>query len=264
MSKKLALVLGAGGSRGVAHIGFLQALEEAGITPFCLTGSSMGAVVGGCYASGKSPAEMREIALKIKKSDLIDPSIRPLSQMALLRSKKLSDVLVKLLDGEKIENFKIPFACVATDLYSGESYVFREGDAALAIQASCTIPAVFRPVRADGRFFVDGGVLVRLPIREAKEMGAEVIVAVDVLKNASLPVDDVHNILSVIMRTFDVMDANNTKRLLEQYSDICDLLIQPEMNGINQYAIKQLDRAYAEGYAAGLKNIDKIRKLIED
>ncbi len=262
MSKTLGLALGSGGSRGVAHAGFLQALDEEGIKPDYIAGCSMGAVIGGCYASGMTVEEIHKIVLKLKKRDIIDinPSI---SQMSLLRGKKVRDLLVEHVKVKNIEDFPIPFKCVATELYSGGLHVFSSGEAALAIQASSSIPAVFRPVKHDNKLFVDGGCLCRVPVKTVKEMGADVVVAVDVLKNCSEHITKLGNILDMVLRVFDVMDNNNTVNLRERDGHLCDLWLEPEMKGMSQYVIKDLDKAYEEGYVLGKENIQKIKELLK-
>lgn len=263
MSKTLGLALGSGGARGVAHVGFLQALEEEGIEPDFISGCSMGAVVGGCYASGMPVSKMRDIVLKLRKRDLIDLSPKPISQMSLLRSKKIRELLLAHLKVKNIEDFPVPFKCVATDLYSGTLHVFEKGEAALAIQASSTIPAVFRPVQFEDKLLVDGGCLCRVPVREVKAMGADVVVAVDVLKITSEPVEKLDNILNMGLRVFDVMDAHNTALMKKRDSKYFDLWLAPEMKGMSQYLIKDLEFAFEEGYAEGKKNADKIKELLK-
>lgn len=263
MSKTLGLALGSGGARGVAHVGFLLALEEEGIKPDYISGCSMGAVVGGCYASGMTTDEMRDIVLKIKKRDIIDISPKPITQMSLLRSKKVRDLLVEHLKKKNIEDFPVPFKCVATDVLSGKLHVFDSGEAAVAIQASSSIPSVFRPVKHGNMLLVDGGCLCRVPVKTVKEMGADVVVAVDVLKNCSEPVDKLENILTLMLRVFDVMDAHNTEMLKQRDGELCDLWLEPEMKGLSQYLIKDLDRAFEEGYALGKSNAEKIKELLK-
>lgn len=111
--------------------------------------------------------------------------------------------------------------------------------------------------------FVDGGCLCRVPVKTVKEMGADVVVAVDVLKNTTEPVDDVHNIISMVLRVFDIMDANMTELRRETEEGLCDLLIEPEMKGMSQYVIKNLEKAYEEGYEAGKANAEKIKELLK-
>lgn len=263
MSKKLGFALGSGGARGVAHVGFLQAMEEAGIKPDYISGCSMGSVVGGCYASGLSPAEIRDVILNLKARDILDISPALVTKMSILRSKKMRDLLVEYMGDEKLEELQIPFRCVATELYSGKLHTFKKGSAADAIQASSTMPAVFRPVKKGNKMFVDGGCLCRVPVKTVKDMGAEVVVAVDVLKNAAEPVDEVHNIVSMVLRIFDIMDTNQTKQMMKIHGKMCDLYLEPEMKGMSQYLIKDLDKAYEEGYLIGKENADKIKELIK-
>lgn len=264
MNKKLGLALGSGGSRGVAHAGFLLALEEEGIKPDYIAGCSMGAVIGGCYAGGMSAAEIKKEILTVKAKDIVDVSPAVITKMSILRGKKMRDLLVSYVGKKNIEDLEIPFRCVATELYSGKIHVFESGDAALAIQASSTIPTVFRPVRIDGKLFVDGGCLCRVPVKVVKDMGADVVIAVDALKNAAEPVENVKNIIEMILRVFDIMDTHLTERsrLLED-NGLCDLLIEPEMKGMSQYVIKDLDKAFDEGYAAGKDNMQKIKELLQ-
>ena len=263
MSKKLGLALGAGGSRGVAHAGLLKALEEQGIAPDFIAGTSMGAVVGGVYASGVSAERIYEIVKTIKKRDIIGINPAALSQMAILRSSKVNSLLCEYLAVKNIEDFPVKFCCVATDLLSGKPHIFDSGDGALAIRASSTIPAVFAPVRYGDKLLVDGGCTCRVPIKVVKDMGADVVIAMDVLQNCSQPVEDVHNIVNVLLRVFDIMDAQNTASSYERDGRMCDLLLQPEMKGMSQYAVKDLDRAFEEGYLLAKKNMDKIKSLLK-
>lgn len=263
MSKKLGLALGSGGARGVAHAGFLMALEEEGIKPDFIAGCSMGAVVGGVYASGVSPEKMYGIVKKIRRRDIVSINPAALTQMSLLRSGKVRDLLTENLAKKNIEDFPIKFSCVATDVLSGKMHIFDKGDATVAIQASSTIPAVFRPVRLEDKLLIDGGCVCRVPIKVVKEMGADVVVAVDVLKNCSEPVSDVKSIVNMVLRVFDIMDAQNSALRYERDKRLCDLLLEPEMKGMSQYVIKDLERAFEEGYLIAKNNMDKIKSLLD-
>lgn len=263
MSKTLGLALGAGGARGVAHAGFLAALEEADIRPDYIAGCSMGAVVGGCYASGMPVSEIKTNVLALKMRDLLDVTPAVITKMSILRGRKMLELLIKNLKVENIEDMKIPFKCVATELHSGKLHVFNEGNAAIAIQASSSVPTVFRPVSIEDKLFVDGGCLCRVPVKIVKEMGADVVVAVDVLKNTTEYVDEVSNIIEMVLRVFDIMDANQTELRRKQEKKLCNLLIEPEMKGMSQYVIKDLPRAYDEGYEAGKANAQKIKELLK-
>lgn len=263
MSKKLGLALGSGGSRGVAHVGLLCALEEEGIKPDYIAGCSIGAVVGGVYASGVPAEKLRETALKLKRRDLLSVNPSPLTSLSLFKSGKISKLLSENLATAKIEDFPIKFSCVATDVLSGKMHVFDSGDAELAIRASSCIPAVFNPVKLDGKLLVDGGCVCRLPIRTVKDMGADVVVAMDVLKNCSEPVEEVGGILSMVLRVFDIMDSRSTALSYERDGGVCDILLEPEMKGLSQYAVKHLEQAFGEGYMLAKKNMQRIKELLE-
>ncbi len=262
MSKTLGLALGSGGARGIAHIGFLRALEEADIKPDYIAGCSMGAVVGGCYASGIPSLKIKDVLLDLKMRDILDISTAVITKMSILRSKKMESLLREYLGDKKLEDLDIPFRCVATELLSGQLHVFKEGDAVQAIKASSTIPAVFRPVKMNGKMFVDGGCLCRVPVKAVKEMGADVVVGVDVLKNTFEPVEKIPNILMMVLRVFDIMDSHQTEQARKIEKNMCDLLVAPEMKGMSQYVIKDLDKAYAEGYETGKASVKKIKKLL--
>lgn len=263
MSKTLGLALGSGGGRGIAHIGILVALEEAGIKPDFISGCSIGAVVGGCYAAGLSAHEIRDIALRFKPRDIVDIGPSLLSRKSLLRSKKVEDLLAEYLGNTLIEDMSVGFNCLATDLISGKLHVFKSGKATLAVQASCAIPGVFRPVELDDMLLVDGGCLCRVPVKTVKDMGADVVVAVDVLSNVAQPIEKVGSILNLLLRVFDLMDANQTDMRSHIEGDIANVVIKPVIDSVSQYAIRDLDKTYEVGYSLGKQYVDKIRALIQ-
>lgn len=259
MPKKLGLVLGSGGSRGFTHIGFLQALEENGVKPDVLTGCSIGSVIGAVYLSGKTPKQMKNIAFRLKKNDLIDVTLNVFKSMALLRSAKLEQQLTKYLGKKTFADLPIPFATIATDLVSGKLITFTEGDLITAVKASSSIPTVFAPVRYKGMLLVDGGLLSRTPVAAAKDLGADVTVAVDLLGN--LPdYSDVKNIIQLAIRAIDVGDHRdqNLKR-----KDVPDLMLNPDLKGISQYKIAEQQFCYDTGYKLGLDNVKKIKELLK-
>ncbi|MBE7089420.1 MAG: hypothetical protein E7362_01290 [Clostridiales bacterium] len=262
MSKKLGVVLGAGGARGVAHIGFLQALEEAGIKPDMITGCSMGSVVGACYCYGLTPENMYERVSKLKLGDIFDLSLNPWKSGALLRANKMYEQIKKIIGASTFNELKIPFKCVAVDLYTGDLKVF-DGDKEVAkcVAASCSIPGIFRPVEMDGLLLVDGGVKCRVPMEEMKQMNPDVIVAVDVL-GVPQTTDKKFNMLTVLLRSFEIMDGEliGHKKLTSNP----DLFIEPELGDMSQYKFKDIQKAYEIGYKAGLDNVKKIKELIEE
>lgn len=263
MSKKLGLALGAGGSRGVAHIGVLRALEEEGIKPSYISGCSMGSVVGACYSRGMTCDEMLEAVLKLKAVKLIDPTAIPAKQLGLLKGMKMHNLLLDNIGDVQFSDLQIPFCCVASDMLSGRLVTFDSGKVIDAVRASSSMPAIFRPVRLDGKLLIDGGVLCRVPTQQAWDMGADAVLAVDVLGNTGESVSGIKNILSMVFRVYDMMDYNATELKKQLIAKKGELWITPEIKGMSQYAVKDMDKAYEQGYAAAKAQMKEIKKLLK-
>ncbi len=263
MRKKFGLALSAGGARGIAHVGFLQALDEEGLRPDCISGSSMGSIIGACYANGMSPAEMRGILQELRAGDIVNIGLAPVTKLGLMKWTKVRKLMSSHLKDCSFADLQIPFCCVAVDLKSGKLRTFREGSVIDAILASSSMPTVFRPVELDGTLYVDGGVLCRVPVRQVKDMGADVVVAVDVLSDVE-EVENISNVFSLIMRVYDIMDANKTATDRRRTRRITDLWLEPQMQGISQYRLKYEQRIYDAGYRCGKENAAKIRALLEE
>lgn len=173
----VALALGGGGLRGFAHLGVLRALDEAGIRPDIVVGTSAGAVVGAAYASGMTPEELASAARRLKVSALIDLTF---SASGIMGGRNLATWVDTLTAGVPIQAFPIRFAAVATDLQSGMPVLLDSGPAGAAIQASAAVPVVSVPVRYEGGQLIDGGVSSLVPVRAARAMGADLVIAVDI------------------------------------------------------------------------------------
>ena len=263
MSKKLGLALGAGGSRGVAHIGFLQALEEVEIRPDYVTGCSMGSIVGACYCAGATPAQMKEAVVGLNLSDLAALNIAPFRQNGLMKMTKARKRMAELIGEKNFEELGIPFACVATDLIEGKTVVLDEGNVIDAALASSTIPGAFTPAAfGEHKMLIDGGILERVPTKELKSMGAEVIVAVDVLGDLAEQKDASGHLINTLLRVIDIMDTRNTMNKRRARMRYVDLYLEPELGAMDQYQVKNLNFAYDKGYELGVKYRDKIKELI--
>lgn len=173
----VALVLGGGGVKGFAHVGVIKVLESHGIKPNIVVGTSAGSFVGALYASGMNPYELQDAALGIQEADIRDLTV---SSQGFLIGEKLQQYVNAQVKNKAIQQFRIRFAAVATDLESGEKVVFNYGNAGQAVRASCSIPNVFLPTRIGKRQFVDGGLVSPVPVLTAREMGADVVIAVDI------------------------------------------------------------------------------------
>ena len=177
-SPSIGLALGSGGARGLAHIGAIQVLEEHGVSVDVLAGSSIGALVGALYCSGNDGEALHRIASDttlLRIIPLFDPSLRH----GFLGGTKLERLIKKFVGGRRVEECAIPLAVIATDLRSGEVVVFRDGDLASVVRASISVPWVFRPVEIDGRLLADGGLSMPVPAETVRDIGADVVIGVD-------------------------------------------------------------------------------------
>lgn len=258
--KKLGLALGAGGSRGVAHVGFLKALEEADIRPDYICGCSMGSVVGAAYASGMTASEMWAVISKLRMLDILSPSRH---RGGLFGTKKMRQQLLKHIGDITFADLKIPFRCVAVDMCTQTLVEFFEGSVLDAVVASSSIPAVFHPLDKDGMRLVDGGILERVPVQQVKGMGADVVVAVDVLGQRDCS-DDCPRVLGVLLETIDLMDNYRTKRRREENADIIDFWLEPNLGRMSQYEMKQVKLAYEKGYELGVEYAPAIKQALNN
>lgn len=255
-SYKLGIALGSGGARGVAHIGVLKALDEAGIKPDFITGCSMGSVVGAAYAAGLEPETICDIILKLKPAELMEPTIK---KGGLFSSSRIAKVIERHIGNPDFKDLKIPFRCVAVDLYSQTEKCFSEGKVIDAVVASSCMPTIFTPTENDGKLYIDGGILDRVPVEPLIGMGAEKIVAVDVLGKQTM-VNDLSTI-NVLLQIIGIMDYRITKFRQEKLKDKIDIWIEPDLGDMTQYAFKNFDFAYRQGYAAGKNLVQQIKKL---
>lgn len=259
MAKKLGLVLGSGGARGVAHVGFVKALEEAGIRPQCISGSSAGSIVGACMAMGMTADEIMEEIRNLKVSEVLF-GVPNFNRSGIFSTRGIHRKLSSFFKRKRIYDLDIDFCCVATNLAKGEEKVFSGRSFVVpAVVASSCIPALFEPEVIGGVQYVDGGVVSRLPIEAVKMFEPEVIVAVDVFAEGS-EVTEYPNALSVLSRAVDIMDRNYTKAKTKEEKP--DLLVLPDLGNMTQYTFKDLDYAFEQGYKAGKESIEEIKRLI--
>ncbi len=262
--KKFGLALGSGGSRGVAHIGFLQALEEAGIRPDYVTGCSMGSIVGACYCAGISPQDMKDAVIDLKLFDLASLNLAPIRGNGLMKMTRARKRIASLIGEKNFDELEIPFACVATDIIKGRVVVLREGNVVDSVIASSSIPGIFTPASIGKyKMLVDGGILERVPTRELRRMGADVIVAVDVLGNLMVEKEVKGTLIDTLLRCIDIMDTRTTQRkhIMRKY---VNLWLEPELGSMDQYAVKDLEFAYQKGYELGKAKTEAIQLLLRD
>ena len=173
---KIGLALGGGAARGFAHVGVIQVLEEAGLRPSQVAGTSAGSLVAAIYASGKTGAQLQQVAETMEEVTIADWTL-PIFSRGMFRGEALARYVNNVVDGKLIETFPMPLGIVATDLNSGQAVLFQRGDTGTAVRASSAVPAVFLPVKIGGREYVDGGLVAPVPVRFARQMGAELVIA---------------------------------------------------------------------------------------
>lgn len=258
--KTLGFALGAGGSRGVAHIGFLQAMDEAGIAPDYIVGCSMGSVVGAAYACGLSPAYAYDAVKRLRLFSLLAASGK---KGGLFDTRKMKKVLYKHLGDTEFGQTKIPFKCVAVDLNSQKLIEFDDGPLVDGVTASSCIPGVFIPLHLNGMRLVDGCVLERVPARQVKEMGADVVVCVDVLGQLSTK-EECGSTIAVLLEIFDLVDNARTAWRKGENQSLIDFWVQPDLGNMSQYSLKQIETAYQKGYEIGKEYAPKIKAALEE
>lgn len=251
---KIGLALGSGGARGFAHIGVLKVLEEHNIPVDYLAGSSMGSMVAAFYASGIKPDMMEKLALNLKRKHWLDVIVPNLGFVA---GQKIKELIRLLTHGKHIEQLNIPLAIVATDIERGERVVFREGPIDQAVRASISIPGIFVPEKVDGRLLVDGGVIDRVPITVAKELGSDIVIAVDVAQFDTQI--QVNSIFEVIAQAIDVME----REILRHRIVSADLVIRPDVGQYSSIAYSGIQEIIAEGERCAREHVAVIFELIE-
>lgn len=258
--KKLGLALGSGASRGAAHIGFLKGLEEEGIKPDFIAGCSMGSIVGAAYAAGVSIEGMRAAMNNLRMLDIITPASQ---RGGLFGTKKMRKTLEEYIGDIDFKDLKVPFHCIATDMCSRKIVEFSEGSVLDAIVASSCIPCLFSPFEKDGMLLVDGMILERVPVKQVKAMGADVVVAVDVLGGME-GLKECPMGWQMVMEVIMLMDEVRTQKQKHEYAELCDFWLEPELGDMSIFELKQIEFACEQGYALAKLHAKEIKKALED
>jgi NTE family protein len=238
---KVALVLGGGAARGFAHIGAIKALEAQGIVPDLIVGTSAGAVVGALYAAGNGGFELQRLAIQMEEGQVSDWS---LPDRGVIRGEALQNFINHAVGQRPLEKLPRLFAVVATDLQNGEAVVFRSGNTGMAVRASSSVPGVFQPVKINGREYVDGGLVSPVPVEEARDMGADFVIAVDISNKPQY--GSTKSTIDVLLQTFAIMGQSIGRHEL-MYADV---VIRPQMTGIKATDFQDRHLAVLEGEKA--------------
>jgi len=290
---RIGLVLGGGGARGAAHIGVLKELERQRIPVDAIVGTSMGAIIGGLYASGKTPAELENIVTTLDWADAmsdtparehlsfrrkLDDERYPIARelgardkglllpMGMVEGQRLDLILRELtIDVSHISNYdelSIPFRAVATDIATGNPHVMASGDLARSIRASMSVPAVFAPAELDGKLLVDGGIAANLPVDVMRGMGVDIIIAVDV-EFPLYAIEDLTSAVKISEQMLTILMRRDTLQQIELLTDE-DLLIRPELGTFDSGDFANAPETIGPGKQAALAVSDRLAELALD
>lgn len=252
--KKVGLALGAGSARGLAHIGVLKVLEKHNIKVDYIAGTSIGALVGSLYAVGIPANMLEKLAHNLSTSSWVDLTI---PRKGLVSGERVQEVIRLLTKGCTFEECRIPLKVVATDIENGEKVIIDTGPIYKGVRASISIPGIFTPVEYLNKLLVDGAVTDRIPSSIVREMGADIVIAVDV--NTFKPAINVNNIFDVLLQTFDIME----REVLKFRSVDADVLVKPDVKEIGSLQFTKVSEGIFAGVEAMEREIEKVKCLIE-
>lgn len=250
---KIALVLGAGASKGFAHIGVLKVLESNNVPVHMIVGSSVGSFVGSLYAYGLDAFRLQKMSFSLEKADIVDFTV---PDNGFIKGEKLEEYINKTVRNTPIEKMKIPFYAVATDLQSGQEMVFGRGNTGTAVRASCSIPGIFRPVRIENRLYVDGGIVSPVAVEAARRLGADVVIAVDI--SAGLDGIQPEGTVDTILQSVGIMYS----RLASVQLSKADVVIRPKVGYISASDFSKRHEAVLEGEKAAAEALPRIRNIM--
>lgn len=256
MRKKVGLALSGGAARGFAHLGVLKVLVEHNIPIDFIAGTSAGSVVGSGFAAGLDIEKLIELGRKMSWFRMTGFSY---STKGILSSNSMGEFLRKSYPFTKFEDLPIPFAAVATDLESGEEVVLsKKGDLIAAVQASCAIPGIFRPIDIDGKQLIDGGVVAAVPTKAVRKLGAELIIAVDVISCGATYWGTPTTLVGIVFQSMMML----LREVSKAHHYRADALIVPKIAHLRPDEIGKMDEFIKLGEEAALEKIDEIKKLV--
>jgi NTE family protein len=246
---RIGLALGGGAAKGFAHVGVIAVLEQAGIEPSLVVGTSAGSLVAAFYASGMNAAQLQATAMRMEEVTLADWMV-PLINRGLFRGEALARFVNDAVASRPIEDMRLTLGVVAADLANGQPILFRRGNTGAAVRASSAVPAIFQPVRIGGRDYVDGGLVAPVPVQFARQMGAEFVIAVDISQPPEgQPAGDT---LQILMQTINQHELKQA-----------DLLVRPSLVGLRSADFSARQRAIDAGKAAMLAALPELRAKLE-
>lgn len=251
---KVGLALGSGGARGFAHLGVLKALKDHSIPVDMIAGSSMGALVGCFYAFGHDIDQLIKLSTAFKRQYYIDLTV---PKMGFIAGNRVKNLIRLFMQGKQLEQLNIPVAVLATDLQTGEKVVFKEGPIPEIVRASISIPGVFVPEKINGRLMVDGGVADRVPVSTVKEMGANIVIGVDVSRVNHRA--EILTIYDVIMQSIDILQME----IINAREVEADIMVFPPVEHLSAKAFKNIGEIIKIGEEATLLKLPTIQSAIK-
>ncbi|WP_235934865.1 patatin-like phospholipase family protein [Undibacterium crateris] len=255
---RIGLALGGGAARGFAHIGVIKALESQGIVPDVVVGTSAGSVVGAMYAAGNNGFTLQKMALEMDEATISDWSLPLFSKSSgVLKGDALQAYVNRMVGQTPIERLKKPFGAVATDLATGQAVLFQRGNTGAAVRASSAVPAVFQPVRINDKQYVDGGLVAPVPVRFARDMGADLVIAV----NISQAVDGQSGTgtIDILLQTVSIMGQSINQFELKQ----ADVVIRPDLPSMKGSDFAGRNLAILAGEKAAMSAMPEIKQKLK-
>ncbi len=255
---KIGLALGGGAARGFAHIGVIKALESQGIVADVVVGTSAGSVVGAMYAAGNNGFTLQKMALEMDEATISDWSLPLFSKSSgVLKGDALQAYVNRMVGQTPIERLKKPFGAVATDLATGQAVLFQRGNTGTAVRASSAVPAVFQPVRINDKQYVDGGLVAPVPVRFARDMGADLVIAV----NISQAVDGQSGTgtIDILLQTVSIMGQSINQFELKQ----ADVVIRPDLPSMKGSDFAGRNLAILAGEKAAMSAMPEIKQKLK-
>ncbi|MFC1933873.1 patatin-like phospholipase family protein [Chloroflexota bacterium] len=255
-SRKVGLALGGGAARGLAHIGVLEVLERARVPIDMIAGTSIGAFIGALHAQGKDASQIRNLVLKLttkKTAFWIDPV---LPKTGLIGGRKIESTLKSIIGDIEFKDLRLPLACVATDIITGEEVVIKEGPVWEGIRASSSLPVLFAVAEREGRYLVDGGLVNTVPVSVLKTMGADFTIAVNVTPDRNEIQITEPNIFTITMQTFHIASYQRIRSTLRG----ADIVIEPRVGHIGLADFHRAKECILQGELAAQDSLLEIRR----
>ncbi len=255
---KIGLALGGGAARGFAHIGVIKVLEAQGIVPDLVVGTSAGSLVGALYAAGNNGYALQKMAIDMDEAAISDWTLPFFSQSTgVLKGEAIQSYVNRALQGKPIDQLKVPFGAVATDLHTGQPILFRRGNTGAAVRASSAVPGVFHPVRIGNIDYVDGGLVSPVPASFARQMGADFVIAVNI--SAQPDAQPASSTFEVLLQTFAIMGQSLNQYELKQ----ADVVIRPELATMKGGDFQGRNLAILAGEKAAMAMLPEIRRKLQ-